>query len=925
MGNNLSLAAGGGGGGSSTPSSPDDDTQSFHTAADDTTNNNNINSDQNITTTSIDASNKIIANKIIADTQHTTPSSPPKHITFQDNYSSTSSSNINDDKNRINNNYDSNLINTHNKNVSSAHMVCNNNNNNNNSHNPEATSSTLTSSASLDDSIYPVCNAQLIELNKSAALILESLDDDEFIDQLVKQGYERRVVCEVLAENGYGNEGFYGQFNIQKMQLILYQIQEHHNSMIDTNNEDAKPSGSVSTLYNSPSHGRKGSGNNNMNDGDAIGDITDGVSKLRSPSGAVHSPMKSPSKELSHNDKRIKQSTINNNDELRASDIHTQSASVAVSTNNYTNLHMEVDNVTPAINRTANIQSSLPNVFVPAESNNVGGMSADPERNTNNMHIKLEEESSNPTSGLNANGYIHPHTLHSTLWSSTADADASDTNNNNNQSQHQLNDMYDGETADIDNDVNYQIGDDSEFDHLLQLVDNLDEAEQMLGHDVNSPEELIDLLLNQNQDRDWLPEGIERPFQNTNKSWVLNRDESVQLNQDSKIGFRQPLNVAESKSFFGPYGTARRLCPLFSYQDRTRYCQPVSKGLIAKGVEDLEVIYCPCLSCPVELRLGRVNGGLVVYELEDPATGLPYKHSKTAHKNHPMDGNSTPMSLSFEQKEFVLQRMGKQSCSAICYEMLADHSITKTTEQKKNSKELTAVISTWMSNPHTKEKYMQHEWRQEDFTNSEVNDILESLMESSTSSRHTDFMDSSYYKSMKKHLNVIEHDYGEGGDKKLVVFETKDIAQRVELAGQMYDDEEGDKKNAVQINCDFAHIPGTDMVLGTCGVDDFKRKDWLTSFCVCPAEDAVMAEKVMRATVVRIDADSRARRDKALIDGAGALKKAARALLLKVRECHAHIVRMALRRGGGKRGSKGSLSRYLLTNMGLGYKDMAKV
>ena len=34
---------------------------------------------------------------------------------------------------------------------------------------------------------------------------------------------------------------------------------------------------------------------------------------------------------------------------------------------------------------------------------------------------------------------------------------------------------------------------------------------------------------------------------------------------------------------------------------------------------------------------------------------------------------------------------------------------------------------------------------------------------------------------MKKHLNVIEHDYGEGGDKKLVVFETKDIAQRVHI------------------------------------------------------------------------------------------------------------------------------------------------
>ena len=140
----------------------------------------------------------------------------------------------------------------------------------------------------------------------------------------------------------------------------------------------------------------------------------------------------------------------------------------------------------------------------------------------------------------------------------------------------------------------------------------------------------------------------------------------------------------------------------------------------------------------------------------------------------------------------------------ICYDMLSDNSITKTAEQKKNSKALTSVISDWMSNPSTKEKYMKHEWRQEDFTNSEVNDILESLMESSnTSPGHADFMDSSYYQSMKKHLNVIQHDYGDGGDKKFVLFETKDIAQRVELAGLMFDDEEGDNKNAVQINCDL--------------------------------------------------------------------------------------------------------------------------
>ena len=54
-------------------------------------------------------------------------------------------------------------------------------------------------------------------------------------------------------------------------------------------------------------------------------------------------------------------------------------------------------------------------------------------------------------------------------------------------------------------------------------------------------------------------------------------------------------------------------------------------------------------------------------------------------------------------------------------------------------------------------------------------------MESSndTSFGRSDFMDSSYYQSMKKYLNVIEHDYGEGGNKKFVLFEAKDIAKRV--------------------------------------------------------------------------------------------------------------------------------------------------
>ena len=56
-------------------------------------------------------------------------------------------------------------------------------------------------------------------------------------------------------------------------------------------------------------------------------------------------------------------------------------------------------------------------------------------------------------------------------------------------------------------------------------MDNLDEAEQLLGYEHST--NVIDFLLHQSQDKNWIPKGVERPFQN--KSWVLNRDESVQL------------------------------------------------------------------------------------------------------------------------------------------------------------------------------------------------------------------------------------------------------------------------------------------------------------------------------------------------------------------------------------------------------------
>ena len=852
------------------------------------------------------------------------------------------------------------------------------------------TAAPYTSLIANDNSLYPTAYP-------TKAKELMSLVGDSNIDALVvDMDYDKDLVCSVLANYNY--QGFnYIKTNVWHQIINDVAIKQSERDYLNQSLSECN--------HQSPNRGNTNDTNNTRKDRGVNynpAGVTDSMSKLRSPSGTAHSPMKQPT----HNTKRPKQRTSNDRER---DDTSTQPTSI----NTYS---IDTHDITaPQINRTATTQSTPPFINPEVNTDSMDNMDIElqqrilnnpgrylstvkqetsgrgesplgynwqydrgraassrnrsmPQNNNgrnsatnnnratastslgSNMGSNLGSNSirsnSNRTANVRAvtnsnqssngqasaanniqsraassvdnnnnnnnnnntdNTYTHPCTLESLLWSNE---DSNTTSNSNvKSSQHPL-DCYDD--PDID-------GDDSDMVRLCQLMDNhFEEAEQLLGHRVDNVHDLLRLLEERETNRDdWIPDGIEHPFLDTN--WVLNKDVCKQLfGPKVNIGNRQCLSVAESKLVFGPYGISRELFPIYSHEKR-RYNERSAEG---KPFEYLQGLKCPCAGCKSEVKIARVEGGILVYEKTDPMTEEPYKHDKVAHKNHP---NSTPMSLSFEQKEFVLKRMGKEPCSAICNDMLKDKSIDKTDEQKKNPKRLTKVISDYMSSKSTKNKYAMHDWRAEDFTGAETFAILESLKEEPGLVKETAFMESEYYQSMKDHINVIEHSYGPGGDKKLVLFETKDIAERIRLAGLMFDHEEGDNKNAVQISCDFADIPGTDMQLGTCGVDDFGRKQYLTSFCICPYENAEDAEKLMRATVERIDADERAKRDKALIDGAGALKKAARALRLRVRSCHAHIVRLALRRGGGKRGSKGSLSRYLLTNMGIGYKDMSKV
>jgi hypothetical protein len=141
------------------------------------------------------------------------------------------------------------------------------------------------------------------------------------------------------------------------------------------------------------------------------------------------------------------------------------------------------------------------------------------------------------------------------------------------------------------------------------------------------------------------------------------------------------------------------------------------------------------------------------------------------------------------------------------------------------------------------------------------------------------------------------------------------------------------KRGAVQFHCDFTHLLGNKRSqLGIVVVEDIKHKAWPVSFIVSPPESIEWATAVMEVTVDLINNNPNAKLDKALIDGAAALKNAANSLGVTARSCFTHIARLPNgTKKNGKRGTKGSLCNYLSTGTKdstekhLSLKDSVKV
>ena len=207
----------------------------------------------------------------------------------------------------------------------------------------------------------------------------------------------------------------------------------------------------------------------------------------------------------------------------------------------------------------------------------------------------------------------------------------------------------------------------------------------------------------------------------------------------------------------------------------------------------------------------------------------------------------------------------------------------------------------------------QYTWQKTPMTTNELVEALNAMKNDPNSATTSEnfFMNSPLFSKMLATVKVIDHDFGGDGEGQFVLFQANDAAEKIRLAAKIYEDEEGDNKSAVQFSCDFTHLPGG-LQLGIVCVEDVEHKAWPTSYIICPTENAAWAKMVMYTTVNLINLDPHASLDKALVDGAQALRNAATGLGCLCRNCFTHMGRLPNgTKKNGKRGSKGSFCAYL--------------
>ena len=174
----------------------------------------------------------------------------------------------------------------------------------------------------------------------------------------------------------------------------------------------------------------------------------------------------------------------------------------------------------------------------------------------------------------------------------------------------------------------------------------------------------------------------------------------------------------------------------------------------------------------------------------------------------------------------------------IAHAIDADPKIDCTQEQSTNLQKFGDSISNFLRCKSTKEKYLKHCWQKQQMKDTEMREVLGLLEDSPERIPVTDnyFVNSPLFVDMLSEIQVLAHDFHKGGKKDFILFRAKDAERKIELASQIYENETGKDKCAVQFSCDFTHIPGGKWQLGIVVVEDLNHKAWPVSYIVCPTQ-----------------------------------------------------------------------------------------
>ena len=475
------------------------------------------------------------------------------------------------------------------------------------------------------------------------------------------------------------------------------------------------------------------------------------------------------------------------------------------------------------------------------------------------------------------------------------------------------------------------------------------------------------------------------PSNRTTDEWVLMPDYCQAVMDQTPIGYLKDFAPSELDALFGTDGILREKIPVNKSKhsrivkgERAENKKKSSKSVVATTSsatpverEVLTDFHCDSKCCNVQVRVVRVkcNGvnGILVYQLINPSTGVPYQHNVQAHNMTPFEEQSLGLrlrtsttkskygstALSVAQRKFIMdfgtqRSKGKQGMSNggdVATAMISSNRVMLSEEHKNSSEKLRVKIDEYVQNRKKAGDYFFiNIYGKSKMTGAELKQILDILMTPADERESEPLLEdcdednfhlhtANFKQILWKHLVVSHHDH-DGSTWKNIAAEYKDSKQLVADALKMFPD-----GKLVQLEMDFFKgiSEGDVFQYGQCGFSDIGHRFFMTNFILCKSENKDSAGMLLTRALEMLN-ELGGDCNWVLVDGGYALDAAISnankerngdgSVTVKVwiqkRACHAHITRMGNTRGGGKRGGKGSLPRFLL-DQGVPVKTMRKV